>query len=66
MQTIEKLESLPDCVYKSFRYDYKTFPEPTAENMKVLLDKINELVEAINELISEKHNKSIDTSTIDI
>lgn len=66
MQTIEKLVRLPDCVCKPFGYDYKTFPEPTAENMKVLLDKINELVEVINELISEKHNKSIDTSTIDI
>ena len=66
MQTIEKLVRLPDCVYKPYGYDYKTLPEPTTENMKVLLDKIDELVEAVNKLILEKYNISIDNYTIDI
>ena len=31
-------------------YDMKSLPKPTAQNMEILMDKINELVEAVNEL----------------
>jgi hypothetical protein len=49
---IEKLNTfdLPDKVKKADGYDLKSLPEPTPENMLIYMEKINELIEIINDL----------------
>ena len=49
---IEKLNiyDLPNKVKKVDGYDLKSLPEPTSENMLIYLEKINELIEVINDL----------------
>lgn len=32
-------------------YDWKSVPEPTPENMELMMDKINELTKTINQLM---------------
>lgn len=46
-----------DTVYKQDGYDRKTLPEPTAENMLLYMNKINELVKRVN--ILTEHNKNL-------
>jgi len=41
---------MPDRVSKRYGYDIKIMPEATSDNMQVMIDKINELVQAVNEL----------------
>ncbi len=41
---------IADTVVKWDGYDQTTIPEPTARNMKLYMDKINELTEAVNKL----------------
>ena len=41
---------IPDTVSKPDGYYRKEVPEATADNMEVLLDKINELTNAVNKL----------------
>jgi hypothetical protein len=41
---------IPDTVSKPDGYCRKEVPEATADNMEVLLDKINELTKAVNKL----------------
>lgn len=48
---------LPDTVMKPDGYDRKTLPEPTAENMLIYMNKINELVAVVNKL--ERMNKGL-------
>lgn len=38
-------------------YDRKTLPEPTAQNMLIYMNKINELVAVVNKL--ERMNKGL-------
>ena len=49
---IEKLSTwdLPDKEKKVDGYDIKSLPAPTSENMLIYLEKINELIEVINDL----------------
>lgn len=63
MEKIEELGRLPDSVYKHCGYDQRCYPEPTAENMKLLVDKIDELVRIVNELSVDKYNRDVGTST---
>ena len=42
--------NLPDVVSKSSGWVGEKFPEPTASNMLIYMNKINELVEAVNRL----------------
>ena len=48
---------LPDTVMKPDGYDRKTLPEPTAQNMLIYMEKINELVAVVNRL--ERTNKGL-------
>lgn len=48
---------LPDTVMKPDGYDRKTLPEPTAKNMLIYMNKINELVAIVNKL--ERMNKGL-------
>ena len=48
---------LPDTIMKPDGYDTKTLPEPTAKNMFIYMNKINELVSVVNRL--EKVNKGL-------
>lgn len=48
---------LPDTVMKNDWDGRKTLPEPTAENMLIYMNKINELVAVVNKL--ERMNKSL-------
>ena len=41
---------MADTVVKWEEYKNTTLPEPTARNMKLYMDKINELTEAVNRL----------------
>ena len=41
---------MSDTVYKQDGYDRVTLPEPTAKNMMLYMDKINELISMVNEL----------------
>ncbi|MFA5234156.1 MAG: hypothetical protein WC390_07135 [Sulfurimonas sp.] len=41
---------LPDTVTKPDGYDRKTLPEPTAQNMLIYMNKINELIAVVNKL----------------
>lgn len=41
---------MTDTVVKWVGYDQTTIPEPTARNMKLYMDKINELTEVVNKL----------------
>jgi len=41
---------MADTVVKWEGYDQTTIPEPTARNMKLYMDKINELTEVVNKL----------------
>jgi len=49
---IEELSSfdMPDTLTKRHGYDIKIMPVATSDNMNVMIDKINELVQAVNEL----------------
>lgn len=51
-EEIEKLSTwdMADTVGAWDGYDQTTIPEPTARNMKLYMDKINELTEAVNKL----------------
>jgi hypothetical protein len=53
---IKKLSNwdLPDTVVKPDGYERTTLPSPTAENMLIYLEKINELVSLVNQLIKNK------------
>ena len=48
---------LPDTIMKPDGYGTKTLPEPTAQNMLIYMNKINELVSVVNRL--ERMNKSL-------
>jgi hypothetical protein len=48
---------LPDTVIKPDSYDRKTLPEPTAQNMLIYMNKINELVAVVNKL--ERMNRGL-------
>lgn len=43
--------SLPDIVSIPDGYDMEQVPEPTSRNMKIFMEKINELTDKINELV---------------
>lgn len=49
---IEKLNTfdLPDRVIKQDGYDTKSFPDVSVDNIVVYMEKINELVDAVNNL----------------
>jgi len=49
---IEELSSfdMPDTVTKRQGYDIKIMPGATSDNINFMIDKINELVQAVNEL----------------
>ena len=49
---IEELSAfdMPDTLTKRHGYDIKIMPVATSDNMQVMIDKINELVQAVNEL----------------
>jgi hypothetical protein len=42
--------NMPDTVSKPDGYDMKTLPEATADNMVIMMDKINQLVKEVNRL----------------
>ena len=47
---------MPDTVSKPDGWDRKTLPEATADNMQIMMDKINELVKTVNRLAeANKH-----------
>ena len=49
---IEKLNNWDmQCKEVADGYDYKSVPDLTAFNIKVLMDKMNEIIEAINETL---------------
>lgn len=48
---------LPDTVMKLDDYNRKTLPKPTAQNMLIYMNKINELVAVVNKL--ERMNKGL-------
>jgi hypothetical protein len=41
---------MPDTVGKADGYDTKQVPEATADNMEMMMNKINELVQEVNRL----------------
>ena len=48
--------NMPDTVSKPDGWDRKTLPEATADNMQIIMDKINELVQTVNRLTeANKH-----------
>jgi hypothetical protein len=47
---------MPDTVSKPDGWDRKTLPEATARNMKLYMDKINELVQTVNRLTETNKN----------
>ena len=48
--------NMPDTVSKPDGWDRKTLPEATADNMQIMMDKINELVQTVNRLTeANKH-----------
>lgn len=47
---------MPDTVSKPDGWDRKTLPEATAENMQIMMGKINELAKTVNKLTeANKH-----------
>ena len=42
--------NMPDTVSKPDGYDMKTLPEATADNMVIMMEKINQLVTEVNRL----------------
>ncbi|MCB0446294.1 MAG: hypothetical protein KDD03_02075 [Gelidibacter sp.] len=47
---------MPDTVSKPYGWDRKTLPEATADNMHIMMGKINELVKTVNKLTeANKH-----------
>ena len=46
--------NMPDMVSKPDGWDRKTLPEATADNMQIMMDKINELVKTVNSLTDKK------------
>lgn len=51
MSDIEQLKEWEmDYVWIPDGYDQKQVPEPTTRNMTILMEKINELVDRVNEL----------------
>ncbi len=61
MELVKELWSFPDTVHKHDGYDMKTLPEATADNMEILMNKINELIQEVNEL--KERNESIKKAT---
>lgn len=53
MQRIEKLESwdFPDTRPLRDGYDVKTVPDMSAANISILMDKINEIIDTVNQLL---------------
>ena len=48
--------NMPDTVSKPDGWDRKTLPEATADNMQIMMGKINELVQTVNRLTeANKH-----------
>lgn len=48
--------NMPDTVSKPDGWDRKTLPEATADNMQIMMVKINELVQTVNRLTeANKH-----------
>ncbi len=55
MKTVEEIKELstwdlPDRVIKTNGYDREKLPEPTAQNMLIYMNKINELIAAVNKI----------------
>lgn len=52
--------NMPNVVEKTDGGETKTMPEATADNMQIMMDKINELVQTVNKL-TEVNNHLSDT-----
>lgn len=55
MEAIKKLDTwdMSDTVYVQDCWDRKEMPEPTAKNMLLFMNKINELSETVNILLEQ-------------
>jgi len=47
----------PDCLYEPDGYDRKRVPEATSRNMRMLAEKINEIIDSLNSAQPEREQK---------
>ena len=47
--TVEKITQWDwsDCLYEQDGYEHRRVPEATSENLRILADKINEIIDAL-------------------